>query len=93
MPVISGDHCCMRLIFAMLAGLKFLDRAVEDFAPMIIGEDQSVPETLVDGAFGQNGGEFAIFRTDRQLAALQTAAFIGECATPVLSTSSAFRQW
>ena len=32
MPVIPGDHCCMRLIFAMLARLKFLDRTVEDFA-------------------------------------------------------------
>jgi VWFA-related protein len=41
---------------------------------LVVGEDQSVPETLADGAFGQNGGEFAIFRTDRQLAALQTAA-------------------
>jgi VWFA-related protein len=41
---------------------------------MIVGEDQNVPEQVVEGAFGQNGGEFAIFRTDRQLAALQTAA-------------------
>jgi len=41
---------------------------------MIVGEDESVPEPVVDGAFGQSGGEFAIFRTDRQLSALQTAA-------------------
>ena len=41
---------------------------------MIVGEDENVPEPLIEGAFGQNGGEFAIFRTDRQLAALQTAA-------------------
>jgi len=50
------------------------ERLLATLQTMIIGEDQSVPETLVDGAFGQNGGEFAIFRTDRQLAALQTAA-------------------
>src|ERR1022692_1168904 len=41
---------------------------------MIVGEDESVPEPVIDGAFGQSGGEFAIFRTDRQLSALQTAA-------------------
>src|SRR6476661_9840959 len=41
---------------------------------MIVGEDENVPEPVSDGAFGQSGGEFAIFRTDRQLAALQTAA-------------------
>lgn len=41
---------------------------------MIVGEDENVPEPVADGAFGQSGGEFAIFRTDRQLAALQTAA-------------------
>jgi VWFA-related protein len=50
------------------------ERLLATLQTMIVGEDESVPETLVDGAFGQNGGEFAIFRTDRQLAALQTVA-------------------
>ena len=50
------------------------DRLLSTLQTMIVGEDESVPETLIDGAFGQSGGEFAIFRTDRQLAALQTAA-------------------
>jgi VWFA-related protein len=49
-------------------------RLLATLQTMIVGEDQNVPETLIDGAFGQSGGEFAIFRTDRQLAALQTAA-------------------
>jgi VWFA-related protein len=49
-------------------------RLLATLQTMIVGEDQNVPETLIGGAFGQSGGEFAIFRTDRQLAALQTAA-------------------
>ncbi len=49
------------------------ERLLATLQTMIIGEDESVPEVLADGAFGQSGGEFAIFRTDRQLAALQTA--------------------
>ena len=50
------------------------ERLLATLQTMIVGEDESVPEPVVDGAFGQNGGEFVIFRTDRQLAALQTAA-------------------
>ncbi|MEO5922571.1 MAG: VWA domain-containing protein [Bryobacteraceae bacterium] len=50
------------------------ERLLSTLETMIIGEDENVPEPVSDGAFGQNGGEFAIFRTDRQLAALQTAA-------------------
>jgi len=49
------------------------ERLLATLRTMIVGEDENVPEVLVDGAFGQSGGEFAIFRTDRQLAALQTA--------------------
>lgn len=50
------------------------ERLLATLETMIVGEDQSVPEPVADGAFGQSGGEFAIFRTDRQLSALQTAA-------------------
>jgi len=50
------------------------ERLLATLETMIIGEDEDVPATAGDGTFGQNGGEFAIFRTDRQLAALQTAA-------------------
>jgi VWFA-related protein len=50
------------------------ERLLSTLETMIIGEDENVPEPVSDGAFGQSGGEFAIFRTDRQLAALQTAA-------------------
>lgn len=42
---------------------------------LIVGEDQNAPDTGdPDAAFGQNDSEFNIFFTDRQLAALQTAA-------------------
>ena len=50
------------------------ERLLSTLATLIIGEDENVPEPVIDGAFGQSGGEFAIFRTDRQLSALQTAA-------------------
>ncbi|MEP6962417.1 MAG: VWA domain-containing protein [Acidobacteriota bacterium] len=50
------------------------ERLLSTIETMIVGEDESVPEPATDGAFGQSGGEFAIFRTDRQLSALQTAA-------------------
>ncbi|MCX6626629.1 MAG: VWA domain-containing protein, partial [Candidatus Solibacter sp.] len=50
------------------------ERLLSTLQTMIVGEDENVPEPLADGAFGQSGGEFAIFRTDRQLSALQTAA-------------------
>ncbi len=50
------------------------DRLLATLQTMIVGEDENVPEVLADGTFGQSGGEFSIFRTDRQLAALQTAA-------------------
>jgi len=48
---------------------------------MIVGEGQGNDESVTDdssadvgAAFGQDGGEFNIFNTDRQLSALQTAA-------------------
>ncbi|MEO8126771.1 MAG: VWA domain-containing protein [Bryobacteraceae bacterium] len=50
------------------------ERLLSTLQTMIAGEDENVPEPVADGAFGQSGGEFSIFRTDRQLAALQTAA-------------------
>jgi len=50
------------------------ERLLSTLTTMIIGEDENVPEPVNDGTFGQSGGEFAIFRTDRQLSALQTAA-------------------
>lgn len=50
------------------------ERLLSTVQTLIVGEDEDAPQTLIDGAFGQNGGEFAIFRTDRQLSALQTAA-------------------
>ncbi|MEI9814951.1 MAG: VWA domain-containing protein [Acidobacteriota bacterium] len=50
------------------------ERLLSTLETMVIGEDQDVPAPVSDGTFGQAGGEFALFRTDRQLAALQTAA-------------------
>jgi VWFA-related protein len=50
------------------------ERLLSTLETMIVGEDEDVPASVTDGTFGQNGGEFAIFRTDRQLSALQTAA-------------------
>jgi VWFA-related protein len=50
------------------------ERLLATIQTMIVGEDEDVPANTGDGSFGQSGGEFAIFRTDRQLAALQTAA-------------------
>lgn len=50
------------------------ERLLATLTTMIVGEDENVPEALDDGVFGQSGGEFNIFRTDRQLAALQNAA-------------------
>jgi VWFA-related protein len=43
---------------------------------MIVGEDENAPQEPSDtgAAFGQNDSEFNVFFTDRQLAALQTAA-------------------
>jgi len=49
------------------------ERLLSTLSTLIIGEDENVPEPVLDGAFGQSGGEFALFRTDRQLSALQTA--------------------
>jgi VWFA-related protein len=50
------------------------EKLLSTLQTMIVGEDENVPEPVVEGAFGQSGGEFSIFRTDRQLSALQTAA-------------------
>lgn len=50
------------------------ERLLSTLETMIIGEDEDVPAPASDGTFGAAGGEFALFRTDRQLAALQTAA-------------------
>ena len=50
------------------------ERLLSTIQTMIVGEDEDAPAAVTGGTFGQNGGEFAIFRTDRQLAALQTAA-------------------
>lgn len=52
------------------------DRLLSVIETMIVGEDENAVEEPGDtgAAFGQNDGEFNIFFTDRQLAALQTAA-------------------
>jgi len=57
------------------------DRLLSILETMIVGEDQSWYESPDDAsasdtgaAFGQDDSEFNIFNTDRQLAALQTAA-------------------
>lgn len=50
------------------------ERLLSTIQTLVVGEDEDAPQILSDGSFGQNGGEFAIFRTDRQLSALQTAA-------------------
>jgi VWFA-related protein len=50
------------------------ERLLSTLETMIIGEDEDVLAPTSDGTFGQAGGEFALFRTDRQLSALQTAA-------------------
>jgi VWFA-related protein len=50
------------------------ERLLSTIQTLIVGEDEDAPDVLTDGTFGQSGGEFTIFRTDRQLSALQTAA-------------------
>jgi VWFA-related protein len=57
------------------------ERLLRTIETLIIGEDQGNEETVSDesasdtgAAFGQDDSEFNIFNTDRQLAALQTAA-------------------
>jgi VWFA-related protein len=57
------------------------DRLSTIIETISVGEDQGFDETTADessadtgAAFGQDDGEFNIFTTDRQLAALQTAA-------------------
>ncbi|HLH41142.1 MAG TPA: VWA domain-containing protein [Bryobacteraceae bacterium] len=57
------------------------DRLMRTLETLIAGEDQGLEETAGDesasdtgAAFGQDDTEFNIFNTDRQLAALQTAA-------------------
>ena len=51
------------------------NRALSILETMIVGEDENAPQEADTGAaFGQNDSEFNIFFTDRQLAALQTAA-------------------
>jgi VWFA-related protein len=52
-------------------------RILSTLQTMIVGEDQDAVAALEDdrgAAFGQNDAEFNLFNTDRQLAALQTAA-------------------
>lgn len=50
-------------------------RLLATIETLIVGEDENAPATADTGsAFGQNDAEFNIFFTDRQLAALQTAA-------------------
>jgi VWFA-related protein len=55
------------------------ERLLATIETLIVGEDENAPvdaSTAADtgAAFGQNDAEFSIFFTDRQLAALQTAA-------------------
>ncbi|HET8546810.1 MAG TPA: VWA domain-containing protein [Bryobacteraceae bacterium] len=57
------------------------DRLLSVIETLIVGEDENAPADPADSsradtgaAFGQNDAEFDIFFTDRQLAALQTAA-------------------
>lgn len=52
------------------------NRILSILETLIVGEDENAPEDPSDtgAAFGQNDAEFNIFFTDRQLAALQTAA-------------------
>jgi len=54
-------------------------RLLEIIETLIVGEDENAPidesaRADMGAAFGQNDAEFSIFFTDRQLAALQTAA-------------------
>ncbi|HEU0120170.1 MAG TPA: VWA domain-containing protein, partial [Bryobacteraceae bacterium] len=52
------------------------NRLLSILETLIVGEDENAPQEPNDtgSAFGQNDSEFNIFFTDRQLAALQTAA-------------------
>jgi len=57
------------------------NRLLSILETLIVGENQQVDDTTSDAAsadtgaaFGQDSGEFALFNTDRQLSALQTAA-------------------
>ncbi|MBI4906423.1 MAG: VWA domain-containing protein [Acidobacteria bacterium] len=50
-------------------------RLLSTIETLIVGEDENAPlEADTGAAFGQNESEFNVFFTDRQLAALQTAA-------------------
>ena len=57
------------------------DKLLSILETLIVGENQQTDDTTSDAssadtgaAFGQDGGEFNLFNTDRQLSALQTAA-------------------
>jgi VWFA-related protein len=52
------------------------NRVLSVLETLIVGEDENAPAETSDtgAAFGQNDSEFNVFFTDRQLAALQTAA-------------------
>jgi VWFA-related protein len=52
------------------------NRVLSVLETLIVGEDENAPAEASDtgAAFGQNDSEFNVFFTDRQLAALQTAA-------------------
>jgi VWFA-related protein len=52
------------------------ERLLSTLQTLIVGEDEDVVSTSADtgAAFGQDSGEFNVFRSDRQLSALQTAA-------------------
>ncbi|MBI2150608.1 MAG: VWA domain-containing protein, partial [Acidobacteria bacterium] len=45
----------------------------ETLSTLMYPDEEDIAELQTGGAFGQNGGEFNLFNTDRQLAALQTA--------------------
>ncbi|HEV8146595.1 MAG TPA: VWA domain-containing protein [Bryobacteraceae bacterium] len=78
----TSDLMCI-MMFAG-AGVQVLvdftgdrDKLLSTIETMIVGEDENaVTDSQADtgAAFGQDDGEFNIFNTDRQLAALQTAA-------------------
>ncbi len=78
MAIMTFSGGAVRVLQDFTANRERLDATLQT---LIIGEDENAPPLANDpaaadtgAAFGQDDGEFSVFTTDRQLAALQTAA-------------------
>ena len=52
------------------------ERLLSTLQTLVVGEEEDLVPTDTSGMFGQNENEFNLFNTDRQLSALQTAAYM-----------------